>query len=126
MKISELTLDPVIDHPWSLVGKLMISSFPSSILRVIHVLIFMNPVPPFGIGLFSGMQRECCFASTKSCAYVLLSSQRHVSHSLHTLLMQRLLHQAKYVLCILDGLRCVTKCPCSIIVKSYHCLHMCH
>ena len=70
----------------------------------------------------------CCFSCKgnvvllqgKACAHEWLSSHRHVSHPPHPLLSRRLLHQAKYVLCILDGLRCVTKCPCVITVKSYH------
>ena len=49
MQILEPTLDPTINHPWSLVGKMMISSFPSLILRVFHVIIFMQHVSYLGI-----------------------------------------------------------------------------
>lgn len=79
-------------------------------------------------------RRYCCLSCKgnvvllqgKACARELLSSHRHVSHSLHALLSQRLLHQEKYVLYILDGLCCITKCSCAITVKSYRCLHLCH
>jgi len=78
--------------------------------------------------------RDCCLLCKrdvvslqgKSCAEELFSLHRHVSHSLHALLSQRLLNQSKYVLYILDGLCCITKCSCLIIVESYHCLHMFH
>ena len=61
MQILEPTLDPAIIHPWLLVGKLMISRFPSSILRGVHVLIFIQHVSSLGIGVVVGHAKGMLF-----------------------------------------------------------------
>ena len=111
----------------SFLGHLLVSWWsqaPSLILRFVHVFIFMQYVSSLGIRIIvchaKGML--LCFKG-KSCAYGLFSLHTHVSHSLHALSSQRLLHQEKYVLYVLDGLCCITKCLCVIIVKLYHCLY---
>ena len=117
-------------HDWFFLSHLLVSwwfqaplldhkSFLCSHLYVACVIIGHR-------GFYFSRKGNVVLLQGKECVHEWLSSHKHVSLSLHTIFSRRLLHQAKYVLCILDGLCCDTKCPCPITIKSCHCLHMFH
>lgn len=110
IKISELTLDPVIDCPWSLVGKLMISRFPSFILKVSHVLIFMQHVSFLGIWVIVcyGKGLLFCFRGK----HVHMRCHHHID-MFHTHFM----HPCHEGCCIKKGM-CYTFCMVYVVALS--------